>query len=310
MKDKLVIITGPTAVGKTALSVKLAKRISAEIISADSMQVYKGMNIGTAKVTEEEKGGVTHHLIDIIEPSADFNVYEFKKYATRAAEDIVSRGKIPIVAGGTGFYIRALLYDAEFEELDESGIRKELEYEALKKGKLYMHEKLSKIDPEYAKSVHPNNQKRVIRAIEYYMETGERFSDYNKRLAQKESPYDFKYFVLTDDRETMYANIEKRVDMMIKNGLEAEVRRLLDSGIDIGCTSMQAIGYREMTEYINGLLSFDEAVSKIKTNTRHYAKRQLTWFRGEKDAVMIDKRDFGHDDDKILEYIAGEIDND
>ncbi len=307
MKNKLIIITGPTAVGKTALSIKLAKKINGEIISADSMQIYKGMDIGTAKVTPEETEGIRHYLVDVLEPTQDFNVFEFQRMAKEAVDTITGNGKIPIVAGGTGFYIRALLYDAEFEEMGDIGIRKRLEKEAHIHGKEALYERLKNVDPEYAISVHPNNVKRVIRALEYIEQTDEKFSEYNKRLGEKESPYDFSYFVLTDDRDVMYSNIDKRVDRMMEDGLVDEVRSLLDMGISPKNTSMQAIGYKEITDHLEGLCTIEEAVDKIKQNTRHYAKRQLTWFRKEKTVTFIDKRDFGRDNDRILEYIMEEI---
>ena len=307
MKDKLIIITGPTAVGKTALSIKLAQKINGEIISADSMQIYKGMDIGTAKVTPEEAEGIKHYLVDVLEPTQDFNVFEFQRMAKEAVRTITSKGKTPIVAGGTGFYIRALLYDADFEEMGDIGIRKRLEKEASFHGKEAIYEKLKKLDPEYADSVHPNNVKRVIRALEYIEQTNEKFSEYNKRLGEKESPFDFNYFVLMDDRDIMYSNIDKRVDKMIEDGLVDEVRSLLDKGISPKNTSMQAIGYKEITDHLEGLCTLEEAVEKIKQNTRHYAKRQLTWFRKEKTVTFIDKRDFDRDNDRILEYIMEEI---
>ncbi|MCR4850501.1 MAG: tRNA (adenosine(37)-N6)-dimethylallyltransferase MiaA [Lachnospiraceae bacterium] len=309
MKNKLIIITGPTAVGKTALSVKLAKRINGEIISADSMQIYKGMDIGTAKVTSSEADGIKHYLVDVLEPTQDFNVFEFKKMAKEACDTINAKGKIPIVAGGTGFYIRALLYDADFEETGDIGIRKRLEKEAHIHGGEMLFDRLKEVDPEYSLTVHPNNLKRVIRALEYFEQTGERFSEYNRRLGKKESPYDFHYYVLTDDREVMYSNIDKRVDKMITQGLVDEVKNLLEKGISPRNTSMQAIGYKEITEYLENRCTLDEAVASIKQNTRHYAKRQLTWFRKEKAVCFIDKRDFDRDDEKILDHMIGEIYN-
>ncbi|MCR4989900.1 MAG: tRNA (adenosine(37)-N6)-dimethylallyltransferase MiaA [Lachnospiraceae bacterium] len=307
MKNKLIIITGPTAVGKSDLSVKLAKRINGEIISADSMQVYKGMDIGTAKITKEKMQGVLHHLIDICDPSFDYNVYEFKKNAENAVLDIYKNGHIPIICGGTGFYIQSLLYDIDFEIEEDDGVRKKLEDMAqTPQGIIKLHELLKEKDPEYADTVHPNNVKRVIRALEYIEHTGNLFSEHNREQRNKESKYDFKYFVLTDDRDVMYERIDKRVELMMDEGLLDEVKTLKDSGIDKNCNSMQAIGYKQLLSYLDGNVSLDKAVSDIKQETRHYAKRQLTWFRREKEIIFIDKRDYDHDDEKILDHIIGE----
>ena len=300
-KQKLVVITGPTAVGKTKLSVELAKRIGGEIISADSMQVYKYMNIGTDKISPDKMEGVPHHLIDFLDPHEDFNVFIFQKLVKEAIADISSRGKIPIIVGGTGFYIQAVLYDIDFTETDEDeSYRHELEERAKSEGVHVLHEELRTVDPESADAIHENNSKRVIRALEYYKKTGKKISDHNVEQHEKTSPYDFKYFVLTDDRAVLYSRIEKRVDQMIAEGLEREVKELLKMDIPGDATSMQGLGYREMIGYLKGEYDLDRAIYLIKRNTRHFAKRQLTWFKRERDVIWIDKQEFDRDDEKIL----------
>jgi tRNA dimethylallyltransferase len=300
-KQKLVVITGPTAVGKTKLSIELAKRIGGEIISADSMQVYKYMNIGTDKISRDKMEGVPHHLIDFLDPHEDFNVFIFQKLVKEAIEGIASRGKVPIIVGGTGFYIQAVLYDIDFTETDEDETyRHELDKRALSEGVHVLHEELRAVDPESAAAIHENNSKRVIRALEYYKKTGRKISEHNTEQHQRTSPYDFKYFVLTDDREVLYSRIEKRVDQMIDEGLEAEVKELLAMDIPKAATSMQGLGYREMIGYLEGEYDLNRAVYLIKRNTRHFAKRQLTWFKRERDVLWIDKRDFNRNDEEIL----------
>ncbi|RKM62609.1 MULTISPECIES: tRNA (adenosine(37)-N6)-dimethylallyltransferase MiaA [unclassified Butyrivibrio] len=301
-KQKLIVLTGPTAVGKSKLSIELAKRIGGEIISADSMQVYKYMDIGTDKISTEKMEGVPHHLIDILDPSENFNVFLFQKLVKEAICDISGRGKIPIIVGGTGFYIQAVLYDIDFTETDEdTSIRNELEERAKNGETEALFNELKEIDPKSADIIHANNVKRVIRALEYYKKTGRPISEHNEEQHQRTSPYDFKYFVLTDDREVLYSRIDKRVDLMIEEGLEEEVRKLLEMNIDRSATSMQGLGYREMLGYLDGEYDLERAVYLIKRNTRHFAKRQLTWFRREKDVRWIDKREFGRDDERILE---------
>ncbi|SEK62650.1 tRNA dimethylallyltransferase [Pseudobutyrivibrio ruminis] len=288
--DKLVILTGPTAVGKTSLSINLAKAINGEIISADSMQVYRKMDIGTAKVTTEEMDGVPHHLIDVIEPTEDYHVVKFQQMVKDAMADIYSRGKIPIICGGTGFYIQAILYDIDFTENDiDKSYRQSLEDFADKYGNDALHEKLKEIDPESAETIPAANRKRVIRAIEYYEQTGEKFSVHNATQREKTSPYNFAYFVLNDDRELLYNRINKRVDIMMEDGLLSEIDSLLAMGVKKGMTSMDGIGYKELLSYKDGEISLDEAVELIKKNSRNYAKRQLTWFRREKEVIWLDK---------------------
>ncbi len=304
-KQKLIVLTGPTAVGKSKLSIALAKTIGGEIISADSMQVYKYMNIGTDKISPEKMDGVPHHLIDFLEPSEDFNVFEFQKLVKESIEDIASRGHVPIIVGGTGFYIQAVLYDIDFTETDEDdSYRKELEKRALTEGVHVLHEELKAVDPESAEAIHENNSKRVIRALEYYKKTGRPISEHNREQRERTSPYDFRYFVLTDDREVLYSRIDKRVDLMIEEGLEAEVKELSKLGIPRTATSMQGLGYREMFGYLDGEYDLDRAIYLIKRNTRHFAKRQLTWFKREEDVIWIDKRDFDRDEEKILKEIV------
>ncbi len=300
-KQKLVIITGPTAAGKTKLSIEFAKRIGGEIISADSMQVYKYMDIGTDKIKPEAMGGVKHHLIDFLDPHEDFNVFTFQKLVKETIADIASRGKIPVIVGGTGFYIQAVLYDIDFTETDEDdSYRKELEERVRVEGPHPIYEELMKIDPASCEIIHENNIKRVIRALEYYKKTGRPISEHNSEQRQRESAYDFCYFVLTDRRDILYSRIDKRVDQMIDEGLEEEVRKLCDMDIPRSATSMQGLGYREMFGYIDGEYDLDRAVYLIKRNTRHFAKRQLTWFKRERDVIWLNKEEFNHNDELIL----------
>ena len=301
---KLIIISGPTAVGKTSISVRLAQMLNGEIISADSMQVYKGLDIGSAKITQQETEGIKHHLIDILEPDQNFDVQIFQKLAGEAIDDISSRGKLPIIVGGTAFYIQALLYGIDFTEEDhDDSYRKELnEYSEEE-----LFEMLLAIDPEYAESTHKNNKKRVIRALEYNHFTGKKFSEYNATQSEKNAIYDHCYFVLDDSREKIYEGIDKRVDIMIRGGLIDEVKRLYDMSLPKDCNSRQGIGYKEMFEYLDGKCTLDEAIENIKKNTRHFAKRQLTWLRHEDDTIFIRKDEFGYDTERILEYMINTI---
>lgn len=300
----LVILTGPTAVGKTALSIKLASEIGGEIISADSMQVYRQMDIGSAKIKPEEMGGIPHHLIDILEPEEEFNVCLFEKLALEAMEQIYERGHIPVVVGGTGFYIQALLYQIDFtEEETDTAFRDKLWQLGEEKGNHYLHELLRKVDPESAEEIHENNRKRVIRALEFYENSGKPISTHNKEQRQKTSAYNSCYFVLTDDRKKLYERIESRVDQMLSKGLVDEVRTLKERGCNASMVSMQGLGYKEILEYLDGRCSLLEAVEKIKKETRHFAKRQLTWFRREKDVIWLDKQAFAYDEDAVLSCI-------
>ena len=306
-KKPLLILTGPTAVGKTALSIQLAKAVGGEIVSADSMQVYRHMDIGSAKITEEEMEGIPHYLIDVLDPQDDFNVATFQTLARRAIDEIYSHENIPIITGGTGFYIQALLYDIDFKENNEKNpIRKELEQLAKELGDKApgtLHEKLSHIDPEAARQIHANNIKRVIRAIEYFEQTGEKISEHNEEMHQKESPYNFLYYVLTRDRKTLYERIDKRVDIMIANGLVKEIEELKAMGCHRGQTSMQGLGYKEILDYLDGSCTLDEAVYILKRDTRHFAKRQLTWFRRERDVRWLDLDRYQGNTDLILKDI-------
>ncbi len=308
MKRPLIILTGPTAVGKTALSIRLAKAVGGEIISADSMQVYKYMDIGTAKVTAEEMDGVVHHLIDVLEPEEDFNVVEFARLAKEAMDKIYAKGKIPIIAGGTGFYIQALLYDIDFTESNENGeYRQYLEGLAKDKGNDYLYNMLMEVDPASCEKIHKNNVKRVIRALEYYNEFKTPISLHNEEESSKETPYNALYFVLNDDRENVYSRIDKRVDIMFENGLVEEVQGLLNRGCKKDSVAMQGLGYKEVIAYLEGQISLEEAVYIIKRDTRHFAKRQITWFKREKNVDWINYPEFGYDTEKILEYMLDKI---
>ena len=302
MENKLIIITGPTAVGKTSLSIELAKKINGEIISADSIQVYKYMNIGSAKVLPSEMEGIKHHLIDILNPDEEFNVHTFQQMAKQCIREIYKKGKIPIIVGGTGFYIQSVLYDIQFDATDEKHeYRKELEELASEKGNEYIHNMLKCVDPKSAENIHFNNLKRVIRALEYFYETGKRISEHNEQQRENNSPYNFVYFVLNDDRDALYFRINQRVDHMIKEGLYEEVKNILDLGYDENLTSMQGIGYKEMVQCVKGNISIEDAVYQMKLNTRHFAKRQLTWFRREKNVSMININDYAYNRQKILD---------
>lgn len=302
MKKPIVILTGPTAVGKTALSIELAKQIGGAIISADSMQVYKYMDIGSAKVTKEEMQGIPHYLIDEFLPEEEFHVVKFQEYAKHYLEKIYSNKQIPIVAGGTGFYIQALLYDIDFTEQEcNTAYRETLEKLAAEKGSMYLHEMLKERDARAAEAIHPNNVKRVIRALEFYEESGGKLiSEHNEKERSKESPYNFAYFVLNDRRERLYERIDRRVDQMLEQGLIKEVQRLRDMGYTKDMVSMQGLGYKEILRYLEGELTLEEAVHIIKRDTRHFAKRQLTWFKRERDVIWLNKDEFSYEEDAIL----------
>ena len=300
----LIVLTGPTAVGKTSLSIALAKAVDGEIISADSMQVYKYMNIGTAKITEEEKCGIPHFLIDELEPDEEFNVTIFKNKVMGYIKDIKSRGNVPIIVGGTGFYIQSVIYDINFNEYgDDSNVRKKYEAMAETIGKSELHKKLALVDREYADSVSENNVKKVVRALTFFEMTGEKLSEHNKRERERSSPFDFAYFVLTMDRKKLYERIDKRVDLMFDMGLVDEVKALMAKGYDKSLVSMQGIGYKEVIDYLNGKTSLEECIDIIKRDTRHFAKRQLTWFKREKVVTYIDKDEFVSEDKCLKEML-------
>jgi tRNA dimethylallyltransferase len=303
-KQSIVILTGPTAVGKTELSIELARRYNGEIVSADSIQVYRHFDIGSAKITEDEMRGVRHHLIDVLEPDQSFSVAAFKDMAKAAVADISKRGKLPIVVGGTGFYIQALLYDIDFKENEDDGYREKLQNLFREKGAGPLYEMLKTFDPVSYETMDLKNIKRVIRALEYYHQTGECISAHNEAERKKESPYNFAYFVLDCDREILYQRIDKRVDMMIASGLVDEVRQLIDTyNLTRDMVSMQGLGYKEIAAYLDGEISLDEAVYILKRDTRHFAKRQLTWFKRERDVCRIDKGVYT-DKSKQMEYIT------
>lgn len=301
-KKPLIILTGPTAVGKTKASIQLAKSIGGEIISADSMQVYRQMNIGSAKIRPEEMAGVPHHLVDVLNPDEEFHVARFQQMAKDALKTIYANGHIPIVVGGTGFYIQALLYDIDFSEGNEdTSYREELEAFAQNQGADALHARLRAVDPKSADTIHANNIKRVIRALEYHHQTGIPISRHNEKERQKESPYLFAYFVLNDERSHLYDRIDRRVDQMLDEGLVEEVSCLKEQGYKKEMVSMQGLGYKEILSYLEGEYTLDEAVYILKRDTRHFAKRQLTWFRRERDVIWIPKQEYQYDEQKILQ---------
>ena len=292
-KKPLIILTGPTAVGKTKLSIELAKAVNGQMISADSMQVYRHMDIGTAKIRPEEMQDIPHYLIDVLDPWESFDVVRFQTMAKEALEKIYTAGAIPIVVGGTGFYIQALLYNIDFDENDsETGYRSELQSFADRHGVEALHDRLRQVDEKSADMIHPNNIKRVIRALEFYHQTGTRISEHNETQRQKESPYRFVYFVLDDERERIYRRIDQRIDQMLEQGLVAEVKQLRDMGCTRDMVSMQGLGYKEILAYLDGECTLEEAVYILKRDTRHFAKRQLTWFRREHEVRWIERQEY------------------
>ena len=303
-KKPLVIIGGATGVGKSELSIRLAKQINGEVISADSMQVYRRFDIGTAKISPEEMCGIPHHLIDILDPDQEFNVYEFKRLATQAIDDICSRGHTPVIVGGTGFYIQSVIYDIDFtDQSPDTAYRDQLEALANEHGGIYLHNMLKEKDPASAEIIHQNNIKRMIRALEYLHETGEPISEHNEEQRRRSSPYNFAYFVLDRERKTIYDRINKRVDFMMEQGLEDEIRSLLGSGLSRSCPAIQGIGYKEISAYIDGEMTLDEAVSLLKQHTRNFAKRQNTWFKREKDVIWMRYEDFSSTDEMTAEML-------
>ena len=304
MKKPLIVLTGPTAVGKTSLSIALAKAVNGEIISADSMQVYQKMDIGSAKIRPEEMQGVKHYLVDVLDPKEEFHIVRFQQMAKSAMEEIYAKGKIPILAGGTGFYIQAVTKDIDFTQArQEDSYRKELEALAEEKGSEYLHEMLKKVDPKSAEDIHAHNVKRVIRALEFYHQNGTPISAHNAEQKQNESPYALAYFVLNMPRELLYQRIDRRVDQMLEEGLLEEVKELQDEGCHRGLVSMQGLGYKEILAYLDGEYPLEEAIRILKRDTRHFAKRQLTWFRREPEVVWVDKDSFNYEEDQILGYM-------
>lgn len=304
MKRPLIVLTGPTAVGKTSLSISLAKAVNGEIISADSMQVYKKMDIGSAKIRPEEMQGVKHYLVDVLEPEEEFHIVKFQQMAKEAMEEIYEKGKIPILVGGTGFYIQAVTRDIDFTEAQqENTYRAELEKLAETEGAEYLHDRLKEVDPASADTIHANNVKRVIRALEFYHQNGTPISAHNEEQKKQTSPYNLAYFVLNAPRDILYERIDKRVDQMLEEGLVKEVEGLKRGGCHRGMVSMQGLGYKEILAYLEGEYPLEEAVRILKRDTRHFAKRQLTWFRRESDVIWVDKDKFHWDEKEILEYM-------
>lgn len=308
MKKPLIVIAGPTASGKTSLSIELAKRINGEIISADSMQVYLHMDIGTAKVTEQEMQGITHHLVNIIEPNEPFNIQIFQKLAKAAIHQIHAKGKIPIIVGGTGFYIQSVIYDIDFEEThSDPTYRRALEKLSEQKGSDHLHGLLKEVDQVSYDKIHPNNVKRVIRALEFHKYTGKPISEHNEQEMKKTTPYDLLFYVLTMDRNLLYSRIDQRVEQMFEQGLVDELKRLRGMGFTKDLISMQGLGYKEILDYLDGFCSEDEVKYIIKRDTRHFAKRQLTWFRREKDVFWLDIEQYGFNNENILSKVIKDI---
>lgn len=304
MKKPLIVLTGPTAVGKTKLSIALAKAVNGEIISADSMQVYRYMDVGSAKITPDEMDGVPHHLVDVLDPTEDFNIVLFQQLAKKSMEEIYSKGRIPILVGGTGFYIQAITRDIDFTQSEQDdSYRKELEALAAEKGSSFLHDMLASVDPKSAEDIHENNVKRVIRALEFYKQNGTRISEHNEEQKEHVSPYNLAYFVLNAPRPLLYERIDARVDEMLKNGLVEEVKNLQRMGCHREMVSMQGLGYKEILSWLGGEYPYEEAIRILKRDTRHFAKRQLTWFRREGEVTWVDKDKFDYNDSRVLDYM-------
>jgi tRNA dimethylallyltransferase len=308
-KEKLLVLIGPTAVGKTKLSIELAKKYQAEIISGDSMQIYRGMDIGTAKISLNEMEGIPHHLIDIKNPDESFSVAEFQKLVREKITEIHGRGRLPMIVGGTGLYIQSVIYDYQFSEaVSDEVFRKELEEKALLFGNDFIHQMLEERDPDSADRIHPNNLRRVIRALEVYHCTGRTMTE-SQEEQDRTAIYDTALIGLEMDRETLYERINHRVDLMMEQGLLMEVKKFYEKGLrDV--QSIQAIGYKEIYEYLDGNVSLEEAISNLKQNSRRYAKRQFTWFRNKMDVVWFDmtnKQDYSKNLRDISLFIEGKL---
>ena len=310
-KENLLILIGPTAIGKTELSLDLAKKMNGEIISADSMQIYKYMDIGSAKILQDEMEGIPHHLIDFLYPDEDFTVANYKENATNLIHDINKKGKLPIIVGGTGLYVNSIVYDLNFAEVSpDDSIRIELEALANEHGNEYLHQELEKIDKKSAERISPNDQKRLIRALEIYKTTGITMSEYNKDFRSENEDYNLVYIGLNMDRAKLYDRINLRVDAMIDNGLIEEVKSLLEMGYNKQLVSMQGIGYKEIIMYIDGTLTKEESLELIKQKTRNYAKRQLTWFRRDKRVKWFDIDEYldnGALSQEVIKYVKEKI---
>ncbi|NLY45249.1 MAG: tRNA (adenosine(37)-N6)-dimethylallyltransferase MiaA [Tissierella sp.] len=303
MKENLFILIGPTAIGKTALSIDLARKFGGEIISADSMQIYKYMNIGTAKVTKNEMEGVSHHLIDIVNPDEEYTVSNYQRDATKLIENINSRNKLPMVVGGTGLYINSLVYNLNFAKVaPDEDYRHELEELAEKYGDVFIHERLAKIDIKSSANISINDRKRIIRALEIYKVTGKTMSEHNENFRKEVDKYNLAMVCLNMDRSKLYDRINRRVDIMIEEGLVDEVENILAKGYHKDLVSLKGIGYKEIIMYLEGDITLEDAIEKIKQGSRNYAKRQLTWFRRDKRIKWVDKDDF-KDFDELSKYV-------
>ena len=306
MNNKILVLAGPTAVGKTALSIELAKKLNGEIISTDSMQIYKYMDIGSAKITTEEMDGIKHHMIDVTTPDKPFSVVDFKNMAQPIIDDLLSKDKLPILTGGTGLYINALTCNMNFTDAtNDEAYRLELEELAKEHGDIYIHNMLKDIDPVSYESIHPNNRKRVIRALEVYKVTNKPFSSFNAGEDFYKSNYDVHYYVLNMDREKLYQRINKRVDIMFEKGLLNECIKLKENGYNSLMQAMQGIGYKEVLMYLENSISLEEATEMIKQGSRNYAKRQLTWFRKDPRAIFLNKDELS--DEEIINIITNDI---
>jgi tRNA dimethylallyltransferase len=306
-KDRLLVIVGPTAVGKTKLSIELAKAFQGEVISGDSMQVYKGLDIGTAKIKPDEQEGIPHHLISWLEPDEPFSANQFQQLTKACIREINNRGKLPILVGGTGLYIQSITHDFRFADVHDPSLRKKWKDYLDQHGKEKLYSQLKEKDPAYAEKLHPNNTRRIIRALEILEATGKSMA-YYQRDWHRQSPYDLIIIGLWMEREALYGRINRRVDQMIEEGLVDEVKELLERGIPKTSTAMQAIGYKEIVEYLEGTISLEEAIELIKRNTRRYAKRQMTWFRRMQEVKWFEVKDaknFAELTKNIIHYVAG-----